>query len=146
MKKTVLFCLSEVCWGCVSVAQQIVPQDRARCYLGLGFVQGESSGSSRAGHGWGMRQRSRVRDHCPGTFGLSVLWKQFPACCSVGRAWPGFPWSRWRGWSPRCSLCTWLTWGGIWGHGARCEFCHCTSSSSSACAQLPPRQEKLVGI
>lgn len=38
-----------VCWGCVSVIQQILTQDRARCFLGLGFVQGKSRSWARMG-------------------------------------------------------------------------------------------------
>lgn len=112
-------------------------------FFGAGFCAGEIQELGTDGP---CRQRSCVRDHCTGAFSLSVFWKPIPSCCSVGRAWPDFPRSRWRGQSPRCSHCTWFVWGGRWGHGARCELCHCASPSLSGCAWLPPRQEKLVEI
>lgn len=37
-------------WGCVSVVQQVLTQDRARWFLGLGFVQGQSRSWARLGH------------------------------------------------------------------------------------------------
>lgn len=97
--------LSEVCRGCVS-AQQVLPRHRARCFLGLGFVQGNPLAAARAGHGWGMQAEEPCQGSLPWNIQPQCLLEaNSQPCCSVGRAWPGFVWSRWRGWSSWCSHC-----------------------------------------